>query len=73
MDRKMAVFSALGFEIVGIIVAAIYVGGYLDEKYKWNGIGTVLAIALGFIGWFIHVLIVANILEKREAKENLKK
>lgn len=69
MDRKMAVLSAMGFEVIGIITAAVYIGGYLDERYKWNGMGLIGAIALGFIGWFAHVLIVVSILEKAETKE----
>lgn len=73
MDRKTAIFSALGFEIVGIIIAAVYIGAYIDEKYKWNGLGLIGAIALGFIGWFVHVLLVVSIVEKRDQAEESKK
>lgn len=72
MDRKVAIMTSMGFEIVGIIAAAVYIGGFLDERYKWGGLGLIGAIAIGFVGWFVHLLLVVRMLEKDDQKEETK-
>lgn len=57
---------SMGFEIVGVIVVAVYLGGWLDEKYSWGGLGLVGAIVVGFAGWFTHVLVIMRNLEQSE-------
>lgn len=64
MDRKTAVLVSLGFEIVGIVIFAIYAGGYFDTKYALNGMGTAGAVVLGFIGWLVHIVVAIRQLDK---------
>lgn len=64
MDRKTAILISMGFEIIGIVLVAVYVGGYLDEKYSWDGMGVVGAIAIGFAGWLTHLLVAVKDLDK---------
>lgn len=66
MDRKSAMMLSMGFEIVGIILVAVYLGGWLDQKYGWGGMGLVAAIVVGFIGWLTHVIVLMRALEQSE-------
>jgi F0F1-type ATP synthase assembly protein I len=68
VDRKSATMISMGFEIVGIIFAAVYIGGWIDKTYQWGGFGIIVAIAVGFTGWLIHVLSIVQMLEKEEEK-----
>lgn len=63
MDRKTAVLISMGFEIVGIVLVAIYVGGFLDEKYALAGMGVAGSVIVGFIGWLTHIIMVLRTLE----------
>ena len=72
MDRKAAVLISMGFEIIGIVVAAIYVGGWLDERYKWDGLGTAGAIGIGFVGWLAHLLVAVRELDKAQDSTDTK-
>jgi len=57
---------SMGFEIVGVILVAVYLGGLLDEKYSLGGFGLVGAIAVGFVGWLTHILVIVRNLEQNE-------
>jgi hypothetical protein len=57
---------SMGFEIVGVILVAIYLGSWLDEKYSWGGLGLVGSFVVGFVGWLTHVLVIIRNLEQSE-------
>lgn len=57
MKGPLAVFFGLGFEVVALIVGAVYVGSFLDERYALNGVGTLALILLATAGWMLHVFV----------------
>lgn len=63
---------SMGFEIVGIVLAAVYFGNWLDEKMGWVGFGLIGMMAAGFGGWLLHVILVVRIMERREESEKPK-
>jgi preprotein translocase subunit Sss1 len=67
MDRKAAILMSMGFEIVGVVFFAIFVGRWLDGKYNLNGLATAGLIAVGFVGWLVHVILIAKQLQSPEA------
>ena len=67
MDRKTAVLISMGFEIIGIVIAAIWLGGWLDTQYQLKGMGTVGAIVVGFVGWLTHILMAVKALDTDNA------
>lgn len=69
MDRKMAVFTAMGFEIVGLVVAAIYLGRWVDEKFDWKGLGIAAAVGIAVIGWITHLLVLAKKIDQESEGE----
>jgi F0F1-type ATP synthase assembly protein I len=52
---KMAVFIAIGFEIVGLIVVGIELGKILDAKFGWNGYGVAGMSVLALTVWIVHL------------------
>lgn len=66
MDRKTAVLVSMGFEIVGIVLVAVWIGGWIDQNYGWGGMGLVTAIVIGFVGWLTHVIMILRTLEQSE-------
>lgn len=66
MNRKAAIFMAMGFEALGLILACVYIGRWLDEKYGWNGIATATGGIVALIGWVTHILVVVRELAKSE-------
>lgn len=53
----LAVFTGIGFEIVALIIVAVFTGGYIDRHFDLKGIGTVVMIILATLAWMFHVFI----------------
>ena len=53
--RNGIVFTAIGFELVGIMVFMLYVGQYLDKNYGWGGLGVAGLSMVGLGGWIAHL------------------
>jgi len=70
MDRKAAILMSMGFEIVGVVFFAIFAGRWLDGKYNLNGLATAGFIAVGFVGWLIHVILIAKQLQSSETAQS---
>lgn len=60
------VFTGIGFELVGLVIGAVTLGGVLDEKFDLKGIGTAGLIILCFIGWFCHLIVLLKGYMKHE-------
>lgn len=56
-NKKGLIFIGLGFELVGLIMATLYVGRLIDETYGWSGLGVASMVLLGTAGWFYHLII----------------
>ncbi len=64
MKNKYIVFSAIGVELVGIIIACIFIGQYVDQNYGTKGLGIVGFSVLGLTGWLIQVVRMLKTMEK---------
>ncbi len=53
--NKYVIFAAIGFELIGLVLAAIWIGGWLEEK----GLGGAQAIGVvvSFLIWFASLII----------------
>ncbi len=69
MDRKALAYIALAFELAGLVVAFIFVGKYLDEKFGLKGLGIAGGALLGLILWVIHIVVVLRTFEKEDEIE----
>ncbi len=50
------IFAGMGFELVGIVLAGLYIGQKLDEVYDWGGLGVAGMIILATGGWIYHLI-----------------
>jgi len=53
--QKYLIFVSIGFELIGLVLAGIYVSGWLEERYKTGGFITMGVLFLVLIGWFVHI------------------
>jgi len=55
-NNKMLIFVGMGFELVGIILACIYLGKAIDDHYGTKGIGLALLPMIGLVGWIVQIV-----------------
>ena len=53
--NKYLIFVGIGFELIGLILAAIYLGKYLVETHSWNKNTPAILIIAAFIVWFVSL------------------
>jgi hypothetical protein len=63
MDRRYLIFIGMGFELVGLTVASLYVGSIADAKYSLNGLGVAGGAVAGLLCWLIHLVAVIRKIE----------
>lgn len=56
-NKKGLVFAGIGFELLGLIVAAVILGLHLDEKMNTQGIITAILIFLALAIWIFHLIV----------------
>lgn len=57
------------FEMVGVSIASVVFGSFLDKKYNLNGLGTVGCFLVFFTAWAIHFILLVKKMEMGESKE----
>lgn len=60
--NKYIVFAAIGFELVSLILAAIWAGNFLQKKGYDSA--PAFAIVLAFFVWFISLIIKLKSIQK---------
>ena len=60
------VFFGMGFELVGLILASLYFGNMLDEKFQLKGLCLVALSMASLAGWLIHIVQLAKRIEKQK-------
>ncbi len=68
-NNRYIIFAAMGIELVGIMLACIYLGRLLDQKYNSQGLIMVFLSMLGLGGWIFQMVVMAKNLEKNAAKD----
>ena len=53
--NKYIIFVAIGFELIGLIVASLWLGGWLEQK-GFPG-GQAICVVLAFLIWFISLIV----------------
>jgi hypothetical protein len=59
------VFVGVGFEAVGVVLASIWLGQWLDESFQMKGLFTILFSFVGLGGWFAHIVFLLKRLNKQ--------
>ncbi len=70
MKRKRGIiFTGIGFELVALILAAIFVGQMLEEKYPQGGLWNAGLIIVALIVWLVHVIVLVKVMERNDQEE----
>lgn len=54
--REYLIFLGLVFELVGLVIALVYAGYYLDKKMGWSGVGITGGAVLALVIWVMHLM-----------------
>ncbi len=66
--QKMMVFAGMGFELVVLVVGAAYLGAMIDEAQGWSGTAMTSLILIGLVGWLVHIVVLAQALDRQEGR-----
>lgn len=66
--NKYIIFAAIGFELIGFIIAGILIGDGLAKTTGYQ-IFKALMIVLGFLIWFISLIAKLKSLEDKKDKD----
>lgn len=69
---KYLIFASIGFELIGLILGAFYLGTYLDEKYGGDGLYFVILAFAALIGWLLQIVFFLRRFQKEEEAESQK-
>lgn len=53
--NKYLPFMGMGFELVAVVMAGVYISDYLEKKFNSKGIITMFVFLGLIIVWFIHL------------------
>ena len=67
---KYLIFASIGFELIGLILGAFYLGSYLDEKYAGNGLYFVVLAFAALIGWLLQIVFFLRRFQKEDEAES---
>ena len=59
-------FVGIGFELVGIQVAMLYIGYQFDQWLNLPGVGLIVLSLAGLISWFYRVILLLRRVEKED-------
>lgn len=54
--KKYLVFAGIGFELVGLILAAVYISDFLEKKFPSGGLIMVGLLLAVLAGWLVQVI-----------------
>ncbi len=73
MKSRYLIFAGMGVELIGIILACLYVGQMIDEKYQTKGLALAGLPMLGLAGWIYHIVLLTKQLDRVAAEKSGKK
>jgi hypothetical protein len=68
--NKYLVFTSIGFELLGIMMASIYLGQMIDDHYKTRGVALIVLMFTGLVSWFMHLIFLLRRFQKDESSED---
>lgn len=60
-----AAFIAMGFELVGLILASLYLGQWIDQSYSSTPWATLGLVVVGVVGWMIHIFVLIRQIDRQ--------
>ena len=74
-NNKGLIFMGMGFELVALVLSALYLGKIIDTHYGTKGIFTIILLLSMLVGWIYHLIHLLMKFEKdlKAEREKLKK
>ncbi len=47
----------MGFELLGLMLGALFVGQAVDKHFGWNGYGVALFVVVVMTSWMYHLIV----------------
>ena len=67
---RYLVFLSMGFELVGLVLASVFLGQKLDEMWGTKGI-VLLVLTLACLGgWMVHLVFLLKQIERAEERDS---
>lgn len=63
-QKSYLVFVGMGFELVGLIIACLFIGQWVDNTYGTKGLGVAGFSVLALVGWLVHLIQLLKQVEK---------
>lgn len=71
--NKYFVFTSIGFELLGLMLSAIYLGEKIDEVYQTKGVALIVLMMIGLASWLAHVIFLVLRFQKEDSDDSEKK
>ena len=68
-NKKGLVFVGMGFELIGLILTALYLGKYVDEQYNLKGLSIALFSFIALIIWVYHLVLLTRQFQKNDDRK----
>ena len=72
MNKRYLVFAGIGMELVGLILAALWLGKTIDDTYGLKGIGVITMSIGALVGWLVHLITLLKSIDRAEELAELK-
>ena len=66
--KKYLVFVGMGFELIGIVFAGLWIGMWIEGQKPMKNLWPVLLVFLGLGGWFYRVILLLKKMNKENEK-----
>ncbi len=57
MMKRGLIFMGMGFELLGLILGALFLGQAVDKYFGWNGYGIATFVVVVMISWMYHLIV----------------
>lgn len=65
MNKQLSTIIGIAFELTGLVVAAVFLGMWLEESFQWPaGYAVAGLVVFAFVAWVVHVVQILKGLEK---------
>ena len=64
--KKGLVFAGMGFELLGLILTALFAGKYVDKHFGLGGLCIALFSFIALIIWVYHLVILTRQFQKND-------
>ena len=55
--HKGLVFVGMGFELLGLVIGALYLGQIIDKYMGWSGYAVAGLLIVVMISWVLHLVV----------------